>query len=157
MELLRKGKFEVCKSVHYHAFKWINKPDATISPVYYLAFIYSSTCFGRPHSHHQELNNCSSSLWFYCWSAVVAVLLVVVGPAGPTTTNSTATIVQLVMQTSEVLSYAKSPAPRSRKVTVSGGKKKSMEQTDRIFPFCSQRIFRASFCISSPMCLQSLE
>jgi hypothetical protein len=27
--------------------------DATIPPVYYLAFIYSSTCFGRPHGHHQ--------------------------------------------------------------------------------------------------------
>jgi hypothetical protein len=27
----------------------------------------------------------------YRWNAVVAVLLVVVGPAGPTTTNSTAT------------------------------------------------------------------
>jgi hypothetical protein len=26
--------------------------------------------------------NCSSSLWVYCWSVVVAVLLVVVGPAG---------------------------------------------------------------------------
>ena len=51
--------------------------DATISPVYYLTFIYSSTCFGRPHAHHQELNDCSSSLWFYRWSVVVAVLLVV--------------------------------------------------------------------------------
>jgi len=27
-------------------------------------FMYSSTCFGRPHAHHQELNNCSSSLRF---------------------------------------------------------------------------------------------
>ena len=43
--------------------------------------MYGSTCFGHPHVHHQELNNCSSSLWFYCWSVVVAVLLVVVGPA----------------------------------------------------------------------------
>jgi hypothetical protein len=34
--------------------------------------------------------NCNSSLWFYHQSLVVAVLLVVVGPAGPTTTNSTA-------------------------------------------------------------------
>jgi hypothetical protein len=42
--------------------------------------MYSSTCFGRPHIHHQELNNCSSSLWFYPWSVVIAVLLVVVGP-----------------------------------------------------------------------------
>ena len=35
-------------------------------------------------------NNCSSSLWFCRWSVVVAVLLVVVGSAGPTTTKSTA-------------------------------------------------------------------
>jgi len=55
-----------------------------------LTFIYSSTCFGRPHAHHQELNNCSSSLWFYLRNVVVVVSLVVVGPAGPTTTNSTA-------------------------------------------------------------------
>jgi hypothetical protein len=52
--------------------------------------MYSSTRFGRPHAHHQELNNCSSGFWFYRWSVVVAVLLIVVGPAGPTTTNSTA-------------------------------------------------------------------
>ena len=44
--------------------------------------MYSSTGFGRPLAHHQELNNCSSNLWFYRWSMVVAVLLVVVGPAG---------------------------------------------------------------------------
>jgi len=40
--------------------------------------MYGSTCFGHPHAHHQELNNCSRSLWFYRWSVVVAVLLVVV-------------------------------------------------------------------------------
>jgi len=38
-------------------------------------FIYSSTCFGCPHAYNQELNNCSSSLWFYLWSVVIAVLL----------------------------------------------------------------------------------
>jgi hypothetical protein len=55
--------------------------------------MYSSTCFGRPHAYHQELNNCSSSVWFYRWIVVVTVLLVVVGPVmtGPTTTNNTAT------------------------------------------------------------------
>jgi hypothetical protein len=63
-----------------NTFKQINQPDATISQVYYLSFMYSSTCFGCPHAHHQDLNNCSSSLWFYRWSVVVAVLLVVVGP-----------------------------------------------------------------------------
>jgi hypothetical protein len=40
-----------------------------------LTFIYSSTCFGRPHAHHQEFNNCSSSLWFYLRIVVTAVLL----------------------------------------------------------------------------------
>ena len=41
--------------------------------VYYLTFMYSSTCFGH-HAHHQELNNCGSNLWFYRWSVVVAVV-----------------------------------------------------------------------------------
>jgi hypothetical protein len=53
--------------------------------------MYSSTCFGCFHAHHQELNNFSSSFWFYRWSVEVAVFLFVVGPAVPTTTNSTAT------------------------------------------------------------------
>jgi hypothetical protein len=50
--------------------------------------MYSSTCFGRPHAYHQELNNYSSSLWFYRWSVVIAVLLVVLGPTGQTTTKA---------------------------------------------------------------------
>ena len=56
-----------------------------------LTFIYSSTYFGRPHAHHQELNNCSSRLWFYLRSVVIAVPMVVVGPVitAPNTTNST--------------------------------------------------------------------
>ena len=54
-----------------------------------LTFIYSSTCFGRPHAHHQELNNCRSNLWFYLRIVVTVVLLFVVGPAGQTTNNST--------------------------------------------------------------------
>ena len=66
-----------------------------------MTFIYSSTCFGRPHAHHQELNKCSNSLWFYLRSVVVAVVLVVVGPVCPTTTNTTAdsatAVVELLM------------------------------------------------------------
>jgi hypothetical protein len=38
-----------------HFFNWINQPDAATSQVYYLSFKYSSTCFGHPHAHHQEL------------------------------------------------------------------------------------------------------
>ena len=45
-----------------------------------LMFIYSSTRFGRPHAHRQELNNCSSNLWFYLRIVVTAVLLFAVGP-----------------------------------------------------------------------------
>jgi len=44
--------------------------------------MHSSTYFGRLHAQHQEVKNCSRSLWFYRWSVVLAVLLVVVGPAG---------------------------------------------------------------------------
>jgi hypothetical protein len=61
-------------------FKIYHQLDATISPVFHLTFIYGSTCFGRPHANHQELNNCSSSLWFYLRNVVIAVLLVVVEP-----------------------------------------------------------------------------
>ena len=39
-----------------------------------LTCIYSSTFFGRLYAHHQELNNCSSSLWFYLHIVVIVVL-----------------------------------------------------------------------------------
>ena len=61
----------------------INQPTSCNNfPSLLLEVYVGSTCFGRPHAHTQELNNCSSSLWFYSWSVVIAVLLVVVGPAG---------------------------------------------------------------------------
>jgi hypothetical protein len=72
---------QVTYSASHNSNKSTNQMQP-IYPVYYLTFMYSSTCFGRPHAHHQELNNCSSSLWFYRWSVVVAVLLVVVKLAG---------------------------------------------------------------------------
>jgi len=51
-----------------------NQPDATIFQFIILTFIYSSTCFGRFPAHHQELNDCSGSLWFYLCIVVTVVL-----------------------------------------------------------------------------------
>ena len=51
-----------------------HQPDATILQFMILTFIYSSTCFGGSPAHHQELNDCSSSLWFYLRIVVIAVL-----------------------------------------------------------------------------------
>ena len=34
------------------------------SLTFIVSFKYSSTCFGHPHVHHQELIDCSSRLWF---------------------------------------------------------------------------------------------
>ena len=84
--------FNVCKSVHHHTIQINNQPDATIFQFIILTFIYSSTCFGRFPAHHQELNDCSGSLWFYLRIVGIVVLLFVVGPAGPTTNNNTLVI-----------------------------------------------------------------
>ena len=51
-----------------------HQPDAKIFQFIVLTFIYSSTCFGRSPVHHQKLNDCSSSLWFYLRIVVIAVL-----------------------------------------------------------------------------------
>ena len=51
-----------------------HQPDATIYQFIILTFIYSSTCFGRFPAHHQELNDCSGSLWFYLRIVVTVVL-----------------------------------------------------------------------------------
>jgi len=54
--------------------------------LFILTFIYSSTCFGRFPGHHQELNNCSSNLWFYLRIVVTVVLCSWSGrPARPRT------------------------------------------------------------------------
>jgi hypothetical protein len=50
------------------------QPDATIFQFIILTFIYSSACLGRFSAHHQELNDCSGSLWFY-FRIVVRVVL----------------------------------------------------------------------------------
>jgi hypothetical protein len=56
------------------SFQINHQPDATIFQFIILTFIDSSTCFGRFPAHHQELNDCSGSLWFYLRIVVIAVL-----------------------------------------------------------------------------------
>jgi hypothetical protein len=59
----------------YHLSIQINhQPGATVSQFIILMFIYSSTCFGRFSAHHQELSDCSGSLWFYLHIVVIVVL-----------------------------------------------------------------------------------
>jgi len=69
------------KSMHHHTIQ-LTQPTRcnNFSSLLLDVYVQLNRFRGRPHTHHQELNNCSSSLWFYCLSMVVAVLLVVVGP-----------------------------------------------------------------------------
>ena len=39
-----------------------------------LTFVYSSKRFRRFPAHHQELNDCSGSLWFYLRIVVIVVV-----------------------------------------------------------------------------------
>jgi hypothetical protein len=52
----------------------LEEEDATIFQFTILTFIYSSTCFARFPAHHQELDDCSGSLWFYLHIVVTFVL-----------------------------------------------------------------------------------
>jgi len=51
-----------------------HQPDATVFQFIILTVIYSSTCFGSFPAHHQELNDCGGSLWFYLCIMVTVVL-----------------------------------------------------------------------------------
>jgi len=59
----------------YHRTIQINhQPDGIIFQFIILMFVYSSTRFGRFPAHHQELNDCSGSPWFYLRIVVIVVL-----------------------------------------------------------------------------------
>jgi hypothetical protein len=63
-----------------------HQPDETIFQFIIVTFVYSSTCFGRFPAHHQELIDCSGSLWFYLRIVVIVVLCSWSGlPARPRT------------------------------------------------------------------------
>jgi len=78
--------FKICKSVHHRTIQINHQPDATIFQFIILTFIYTSTCFGRFPARHQELNDCSGSLWFYLRIVAIVVLCSWSGrPARPRT------------------------------------------------------------------------
>ena len=60
--------------MHHHTIQINNQTDATVFQFIILMFVYSSTCFGRFPAHHEELNDCSGSLWFYLRIVVTVVL-----------------------------------------------------------------------------------
>ena len=60
--------------MHHHTVQINHQPEATNFHFIILTFIYSSTCFGRFPAHHQELNDCSSRLWFSLHIVVTVVL-----------------------------------------------------------------------------------
>jgi len=66
-------EFKVCKFVHHRTIQINHQPDATIFQFIILTFIYTSTCFGGFPAHHQELSDCSGSLWFYLRIVVIVV------------------------------------------------------------------------------------
>jgi hypothetical protein len=83
-------KFKVCKSVHHRTIQINQQPDATVLQFIIPTFVYSSICFGRFTAHHQELNDCSGSLWFYLRIVVTVVLCSWSGrPVGPAHEHST--------------------------------------------------------------------
>ena len=79
-----KCKIKVCKSVHHRTIQINHQPDPTVFQFIILTFVCSSTCFGRFPAYHQQLNDCSGSLWFYLRIVVTVVLCSWSGrPAGP--------------------------------------------------------------------------
>jgi len=59
-----------------------HQPVANIFQFIILTFVYSSIFFGRFPAHHQEINHCSGSLWFYLRIVMILVLLFAVRPDG---------------------------------------------------------------------------
>jgi hypothetical protein len=60
--------------LHQSLIQINHQPDATVFHFIILTFIYSLACIGRFPAHHQELNDCSGSLWFYLRIVLIDVL-----------------------------------------------------------------------------------
>jgi hypothetical protein len=60
--------------VHHRTIQINHQPDAKVFQFIILTFVYNSTYFGRFTAHHQELNDCSGSLWVYFRIVATVVL-----------------------------------------------------------------------------------
>jgi hypothetical protein len=83
--------------VHHRTVQINHQPAAKIFQFIILSFVYSSTCFGRFPAHHQELDECSGSLWFYLRIVVTVVLCSWSGRPAGWPQADTATIELLMM------------------------------------------------------------
>jgi hypothetical protein len=63
-------------------FKYINQPDASFTSLLLDVYVQLNMFQALPRPSSGAYN-CINSLWFYRWSVVVAVLLVVVWPVKP--------------------------------------------------------------------------
>jgi len=72
--IVRDSSFEITITRICLPLQINHQPDANIFQFIILTFVYSSTCFGGFPTHHQELNDCSGSLWFYLRIVVTVVL-----------------------------------------------------------------------------------
>jgi hypothetical protein len=89
--------------VHRRTIQINHQPNAKIFQFIILRFVYSSTCFGRFPAHHQELNDCSSSHWFYLCIVVTVVLCSWSGrPVGPTTNRAQQRTEELLHQVGDL-------------------------------------------------------
>ena len=73
ISIAKPTRCTIFEFIEYHSTFQINhQPHAPVFQFIILPFIYSSTYFGCSPAHHQELNHCSSSLWFYLRIVVIA-------------------------------------------------------------------------------------
>jgi hypothetical protein len=87
-----------------HLIKINHHPDLKVFQFIILTFVYSSTCFRRFPTHHQELNDCSGSLWFYLHIVVTVVLCSWLGrPAWPRTQHDNHHDTKVKPETAELL------------------------------------------------------
>ena len=84
-----KCKFKGFKSMYHCTIQINHQTDATVFQFIILMFVYSTTCLGRFPAHHQELNDCGGSLWFYLCIVVTVVLCSWSGRPAGSTANTT--------------------------------------------------------------------